>query len=68
MIEIVEQMVLLQRKKLLSLARRIFPGFTGDDLLQPQDFPQLELDPEFRYEEGIMHGMESVLAALRTKQ
>lgn len=67
MIEMVDQMVLMQRRKLLSLARLVLPGFTGDDLLQPQDFPELESDPEFRYEEGILHGMESVLAALRAK-
>jgi len=46
-----------QRKKLLNFARESFPHFTSDDLLQPNDFPKLEHDPLFRYEEGILEGL-----------
>ena len=63
--KILEEMVRQQRLKLLQVAKRIVVHVTSDDLLQPQDYPALELSPEFRYEEGILHGLESALFALR---
>lgn len=59
------EMVAIQQKKLMYIGRRIVPALTDDDLLQPQDYPVLEQHPEFRYEEGVLHGMQTVLAALR---
>lgn len=63
--ELIEQ----QRAKLLSCARRIVPHVTSDDILQPNDFPELESHPHFRYEEGILDGLQvaeaALLAALR---
>jgi hypothetical protein len=53
-----------QKKKLLFYAQRIIPYVCMDDLFQPQDFPELELHPEFRYEEGVLMGMQAALAAL----
>ncbi len=47
----------MQRAKILALAQRIIPQLTEDDLLQPNDFPQLEQNPLFRYEEGILEGI-----------
>ena len=64
-IEIVEQMIDGQRLKLLALARKTVPYITSEDLLQPQDFPELEADPEVRFEEGVLIGLQSALAALR---
>jgi len=58
--ELVEQ----QRSKLLALARCIVPNATSDDILQPNDFPALERDPHFRYEEGILDGLQAAQAAL----
>jgi hypothetical protein len=46
-----------QRKKLLKFARQIIPNATPDDLLQPNDFPELEQNPLFRYEEGVLEGL-----------
>ncbi len=54
-----------QEAKLLKLAKRIVPHVTKDDLLQPNDFPELENHPEFRYEEGVLHGVQLTLIALR---
>lgn len=51
--ELVEQ----QRKKLLKFARQIVPYVTPDDLLQPNDFQELEQHPLFRYEEGVLEGL-----------
>ena len=46
-----------QRRKLLKFARQIIPNATPDDLLQPNDFPELEQNPLFRYEEGVLEGL-----------
>jgi len=52
-----DELIQAQRVKLLDCARRIIPHITPDDLLQPNDFPELELHPHFRYEEGILEGL-----------
>jgi len=56
-----------QEKNLLKLGKRIIPALTSDDVLQPNDFPELELNPHFRYEEGILHGIQSVEMAIQAK-
>ena len=58
--EVVDQ----QQEKLLQTARRILPRITPDDLLQPNDFPELEMHPHFRYEEGILDGLRVAQMAL----
>jgi hypothetical protein len=52
-----EELVAQQRKKLFKFARELVPQITPDDLLQPNDFPELEHHPLFRYEEGILEGL-----------
>ncbi len=63
-IELLQELITGQKKKLLSSAERIIPHITPDDLLQPNDFPELELHPHFRYEEGILDGLQVAHAAL----
>ena len=67
-LQLVEKMVEVQRRKLVKVANRVLPKLTWEDLLQPQDYPELENHAEFRYEEGILHGLESALMALRAEQ
>lgn len=64
MIELLDEMIAAQRTKLLTTARRIIPHITEEDLLQPNDFPALELHPHFRHEEGILDGLQMARAAL----
>ncbi len=52
-----DKLICEQKKKLFVYAQRIIPHLTDDDLLQPSDFVQLELNPHFRYEEGILEGL-----------
>lgn len=54
-----------QERVLFTLGRRIIPQLTQEDLLQPNDYPELEDNPHFRYEEGVLAGIKSVRAALR---
>ncbi len=64
-----DELITLQRKKVLNCAQRIIPHLTEDDILQPNDFPALEMNPHFRYEEGILEGLMTArmayLAALK---
>ena len=59
-----DEMIAQQEKKLLKLAREIIPHLTSDDILQPNDFPQLENHPVFRFEEGILKGLQAAKMAL----
>ena len=54
-----------QQKNLLACAKRIVPHVTEEDLLQPNDFPLLENSSLFRYEEGLLAGIQTVEMALR---
>lgn len=57
----------LQRKKVSTLARRLKPGLTDEDLRNPHDFPELA-DTDWHYEDGILTGIQTARAALRAMQ
>lgn len=65
MVTELEKMADFERNKLYQLAKRLVPHLAPEDILQPQDFPELEQNPEFRYQEGVVIGVETALAALR---
>lgn len=56
----------LQRRKVIDLARRLRPGVTSEDIRNPHDFPELG-DPDWQYEDGVLAGIQSVLAAVRAE-
>lgn len=60
---LLDDLIAFQKENLLKTARRILPHVTDDDLLQPNDFPELEMHPHFRYEEGVLHGFQAAKAA-----
>lgn len=62
--DLLQELIDQQRQKLFSVARRIVSHVTPDDLLQPNDFPELELHPYFRHEEGILDGLLVAQTAL----
>lgn len=63
---LIGEMIEEQKQLLLNLGRKRIPSLTPEDLLQPNDYPALEEDPIFRYEEGILAGLQSVQVALRS--
>lgn len=63
--KLLEEMIEGQKQVLLKCARRIVANVTLDDIMQPNDFPELENHPAFRYEEGILAGLQSAYMALR---
>lgn len=54
-----------QQDRVLRCAQRVVPQVTEEDLLQPNDFPELEEHPAFRYEEGVLEGLRTARAAFR---
>lgn len=60
---LLDDLIAFQKENLLKTAKRILPHVTDDDLLQPNDFPELEMHPHFRYEEGVLHGFQAAKAA-----
>lgn len=58
-LESLEELINFQKNKLLKLARRRITYLTPEDIMQPNDYPELEQDPEFRYEEGVLQGLLS---------
>ena len=63
--ELVDEIADSQRKKLLRCGRSFVPTLTPEDVLQPNDYPELEFNPHFRYEEGTLAGIQMIQAALR---
>ncbi|WP_213158609.1 hypothetical protein [Parachlamydia sp. AcF125] len=59
-----DEMIEYQQKNLLAQARQLVEGLTSEDILQPNDFPALEINPYFRYEEGVLAGLQSARIAL----
>ncbi len=57
----------LQKQKVLDLARRLKPGLTSEDIQNPHDFPELD-DPDWHYEDGVLTGIQSAIAALRANE
>jgi cell envelope opacity-associated protein A len=56
--------VQFHQSQLLKCGRRIIPHLTPEDLLQPNDYQELEHNPHFRYEEGVLAGVQTVQMAL----
>lgn len=62
-----EELIEAQKKTILSVGRQMIPHLTEEDILQPNDFPELENHPIFRYEEGVLAGLLSAQMALRAE-
>ena len=63
--QLLEELADTQQRLLLSYGRRLIPTLTPEDMLQPNDYPELEANPHFRYEEGVLAGILTAQAALR---
>ena len=66
-VDLLEEMIVEQRAKVLALARRIEPTATFDDTLQPHDNPRISGNPFFQYEDGILAGLIAAQMAIRAR-
>ena len=62
---LLDELVEGQAAKVLACGRHFVPTLTSEDVLQPNDYPELEHNAPFRYEEGVLEGIQTVRAALR---
>jgi len=62
-----ERMIEQQRAKVLALAREAVPYISSEDVMNPNDFPQLKAHPTFDFEDGILSGLISAQVALRAE-
>ena len=62
--ELISQLLQFHQAQLLKVGRRLIPHLTSDDLLQPNDYLELENNPHFRYDEGVLAGIQTVQMAL----
>lgn len=56
-----------QANKARAMARRIRPDLTPEDLLNPDNFPDVIADPDFMYEDGLAAGILSAKMAVRAR-
>ncbi|MCH9630721.1 MAG: hypothetical protein S4CHLAM37_07250 [Chlamydiia bacterium] len=63
--DVFKELIDQQKEKLLQIGRKIIPYLTQDDILQPNDYPELENNPFFRYEEGVLEGLQTAQMALQ---
>jgi hypothetical protein len=66
--EIFSVLIKGQQEKLLAFAHEFNPHLSLDDLLQPNDYPELENHPYFRYLEGVLQGIQGAQMALKANQ
>lgn len=64
----IQEIVNKQQADVLKCARRIVPTITPEDVLQPNDYQELENNPHFRFEEGLLIGAQTVQMALLALQ
>lgn len=62
--QLMKELVEFHHNQLLKCGQRLVPHLTADDLLQPNDYQELESHPFFRYEEGMLAGIQTVQMAL----
>lgn len=65
--ELFDELIEMQKKKILVCGQQVIPHITPDDLLQPNDFPLLDNHPYFRYQEGVLEGLLTARAACLAK-
>ena len=66
-LELLEEMMQQQRDKCLTIARRLNPRLTPDDLMNPFDWPEVNTNPQFCWEDGLLAGLQSASAAISAR-
>jgi hypothetical protein len=65
--ELFNKMSEQQRVKVLRLAREAVPYISSEDVMNPNDYPELKAHPTFDYEDGILAGIIAAQIALRAE-
>lgn len=60
-----DRLITAQKQLLLACGRKFIDTLTPEDMLQPNDYDELENSAIFRYEEGVLAGLQTAQMALR---
>jgi len=66
--DLLEEMIVQQRSKVLDLGRRWVPHATDEDLRNAEDFAVLKDKPIFHFEDGILSGLIAAKMALTYRE
>jgi hypothetical protein len=66
-LDVLEELIAYQKKKVLDLAQRIQPGVTDEDIRNVHDFPKIYADPFFQFEDGQLAGYVAAKIALKSR-
>ncbi len=66
-LEVVEELVAHQKRKVIELAQRIHPGLTDEDVRNVHDYPDVYGDPIFQFEDGQLAGFVAARIALKAR-
>jgi hypothetical protein len=66
-LDVVQELVTYQKKKVLELAQRIHPGLTEEDVRNIHDYPDVYGDPIFQFEDGQLAGFVAAQIALKAR-
>jgi hypothetical protein len=66
-LEVLDELVAYQRRKVLDLANRIHPGLTEEDVRNIHDVPDVYADPIFQFEDGQLAGLVAAQIALKAR-
>lgn len=65
--QFLEELIQLQRKKVFEIASNLGVHLTQEDILNPQDYPELLRSHRFNFEDGVLAGLLSAQMAIRSK-
>jgi len=63
---LLERIIGQQRDKVMAVALDILPHLQPEEVQDPQDYPEVAADTIFNYEDGLLAGLLSARAALRS--
>ncbi len=65
--EVLQPLYDQQCQRAKKMAQRLRPGLTDEDLLNPDNFPEVIRDPDFMFEHGLSAGILAAKLALRSR-
>lgn len=68
MLELLRTMIEQQREKVLRIGRQLNPRLTADDVMNPFDWPEVNHNPQFSFEDGLLSGLISAHAAISARR
>jgi hypothetical protein len=63
---LLERIISQQRDKVMAVALDILPHLQPEEIQDPQDYPEVAADTMFNYEDGLLAGLLSARAVLRS--